>query len=141
MSRKQANHYLYMVSFLSLLSIIIMIVTLPSIWKFVLINKSILFQTIGSLILLALLVISPLIKKNIILVVTPLLCFWMDLPSSVQGIYGYLMGTDVLVQEGIFPGILIYTVFVLTCVTGLFVLLLRCYGYIKEHRAGLKTSF
>ena len=65
----------------------------------------------------------------------------MSLCSSIQGIYGYFSGTDVLVNEGIVPGIFIYTVYVLTCLIGLIVLVLRCYGYIKEHRAGQDTRF
>lgn len=72
----------------------------------------------------------------------PIVCFLGNsYVNSITSIFGYLFADLDLVSEGIVPGILISLSFFAMETMGLVLLVLRCIGYIKEHRAGLKTQF
>jgi hypothetical protein len=141
MNQKQTHQCLYIVGFFALLSLASIILTTPYVWRLVVMFPGILIISIIGDALLIFLVLAPFYKKNIVLLLVPILSYLMDLPSSIEGIYGFFAGTDILVNEGIVPGLFIYSIYVLTCLSGLIILALRCYGYIQEHRSGFKTKF
>ena len=141
MNQKTTQEYLYIVGFFALLSLASIILTTPYVWRLVFMFPGILIISIIGDALLILLVLAPFYKKNIVLFLVPILCYLMDFPSLIQGMYDSLTGSMVLVDEGIVSGSFINTVYLLTCLSGLIILALRCYGYIKEHRSGLKTKF
>jgi hypothetical protein len=141
MNQKQTHQCLYIVGFFALLSIIVAILTTPSIWRLIFMFPGLVIHSFIVIALLISLIAAPLYKNNMVLLLVPILCYLMDFPSLIQGMYDSLTGSMVLVDEGIVSGNFINTVYLLTCLSGLIILALRCYGYIQEHRSGLKTKF
>ena len=141
MTKEQANKTLYFVGFFALLSLLSIVLTMPYVWRFVVINPLILWYSIVGNIILILLVIAPFKKMNLILFTVPVLAYLENLFSSIEGLYEYFNRSAILVKIGIVPGIFTEVVYVFTNVIGLIVLALRIYGYIREHRHGLNTKF
>ena len=142
MSKETANKWLYMVAFFSLLTLACTILTinisLPILMHYKLYLAGAIFFAIMQLLLIA----SPVLSDNRILFLMLPIAYMSSYSTSVVAFWGYLFLTGYdLAKVGIVPGWLSMGGFVFLDTIGLAVLILRCYGYLKEHRAGLKTQF
>ena len=142
MGKETANKWLYVVGFFSLLTLMCALLTINIAWPLLLSDSSFLAASILFTILQILLIIAPFLKDNRFLFLMLPIAYMSSYFSSLNAFFGYLFlqGYD-LAKVGVVPGWLSMGSFVLLDTIGLVVLMLRCYSYIKEHRAGLKTQF
>jgi|GEM_PF-1444204 len=142
MTQQQTHKALYIVSFFAFLSMLSIILTLPHIWGLFLLMPGMLIGSVIGNICIFLLIIAPFRKNNLYLFSIIIVAILTSFVSSMYEIYRDLFDPSFsLMTVGIVPGLFTWSVYVLMDFTGLLFLLLRCYGYIKEHLAGLNTKF
>ena len=142
MSKETANKWLYMVAFFSLLTLACTILTINILLPILMHDKLYLSGALLFAIMQLLLIASPFLSDNRILFLMLLIAYMSSYFASVGAFFGclFLTGYD-LVKVGIVPGWLSMGNFVFFDTIGLAVLVLRCYGYVKEHWAGLDARF
>ena len=142
MGKKTANKWLYVVGFFSLVTLVCALLTVKIAWPLFMSDSTFLAASIFFTILQVLLILAPFLKDNRFLFLMIIIAYMSSYSTSVVAFWGYLFLTGYdLAKVGIVPGWLSMGGFVFLDTIGLAVLILRCYGYLKEHRAGLKTQF
>jgi len=142
MTQQQAHQWLWVVAFFAFLSIMSIVLTLPYLWKFILMVPYILIVTSIGVLLNIILIIGAFAKRNWVLFFIIIIAYINSMFGSIHDLYQDMVDPNFsFATVGFVPGLFTWTVYVLTDVTGLAILILRSIGYIKEKRAGLQTSF
>jgi hypothetical protein len=142
MGKETANKCLFIVAFFSLLTLVCTILTINVSLPILIHDNLYLAGAILFSIMQLLLIASPFLNDNRVLFLILPVAYMSSYFASISAFFGYLFLTGYdLVKVGIVPGWLSMGGFVFLDTIGLAVLVLRCFGYIKEHQAGLDTKF
>jgi len=142
MTQQQAHKWLRLVAFFAFLSIMSKALTTPYLWKFVIMVPHILIGSSICTLLQIALIIGAFTKKNWVLFFIVIIAYINSMFGSIHALYQNTVDPNFsFATVGFVPGLFTVSVYVLTDVTGLAILILRSIGYIKEKRAGLQTSF
>lgn len=142
MSRETANTLLFLVAFFSLTTLGCTLLTLNFSLPLLMHDKLYLMGAILFAIMQIVLIAAPFLKDNRYLFLMIPIAYMSSYFSSLIYFIGYLFtNQNHYMKIGIIPGWLTDGSFVLFGTVGLMVLILRCFGYIKERRQGLKTRF
>jgi hypothetical protein len=140
MTQQQTHRAMYIVGFIASISLVLVALNVPYTWRILLNLPLYAIGSIFGVICMLIIIIAPFRKQNVYL-------FAIIIIASITSytpysIYRYFFDENFsIVTVGNIPGIISDASFFLLDLTGLVVLALRIYGYIDEHRSGLKTQF
>ena len=122
-------------------SLLCSILTIEIIYQFV--RHSIYFSSVSILFTIyqLLLLFSPILKNNKILLIVPIDAYF-NLSEAIGDTVRYFFTQNFdIATIGILPGIYPTVAIALMDISGLVILLLRIYSYWQEHKAGKNTKF